>query len=96
MAMLDCIRPELIWIDGELRRGLEIVIGPDGVIASSMRRLVRSRMTGSRCCPVRECTQSCIPACVGGRGEFFDHPDSNFWSWREAMYELVQRWTGTP
>ena len=91
MAMLDCIRPEMIWIDGELRRGLEIVIGPDGVIASI------DETTG----PLTHDRIALLPGFVNahshafqralrGRGEFFDHPDSNFWSWREAMYELVQ------
>ena len=91
MAMLDRIRPEMIWIDGELRRGLEIVIGPDGVIASI------DETTG----PLTHDRIALLPGFVNahshafqralrGRGEFFDHPESNFWSWREAMYELVQ------
>ena len=96
MERLRCIRPELIWIDGSFRRGLEITIDSNGVI----------EMIGeSDQIPTHDHV-ALLPGFVNahshafqralrGRGEFFDHPDSNFWSWRQAMYRLVEELDAT-
>ncbi|MBG84292.1 MAG: formimidoylglutamate deiminase [Phycisphaerae bacterium] len=91
MSTLDCIRPEMAWVDGEFRRGLEIGIASDGVICSV--EATSESPTHGRIALLPGFVNAHSHAFqrgLRGRGERFDHPDSNFWSWRKAMYELVQ------
>ena len=34
MSSIECLRPEMVWVNGEFRRGLEIGIASDGTIHS--------------------------------------------------------------
>ena len=89
--MSGVIRPELAWVDGELRRGIEIGIDDGGLI----NRIVESDQ------PLTHSRTAILPGFVNahshafqralrGRGERFDRPEEDFWSWREAMYRLVE------
>lgn len=91
MSFMECLRPEMAWVDGEFRRGLEIGIASDGTIHSIEE--TSESPTHDRIAVLPGFVNAHSHAFqrgLRGRGERFDHPDSNFWSWRKAMYELVE------
>ena len=86
-------RPELAWVDGAFRAGIEIEVNGDTIAAV--------RPTEA---PVNEPDVAIMPGMVNahshafqrglrGQGEVFASVEDDFWSWREAMYELVDRLT---
>lgn len=85
------LRPELAWIDGAFRRGVEVRIGDDGRFGP-----VTVGCDG----PMTHPGTAVLPGFVNahshafqrglrGRGERFPGETEDFWSWREAMYGLV-------
>ncbi|HEX5758615.1 MAG TPA: formimidoylglutamate deiminase [Thermoanaerobaculia bacterium] len=88
------LQADLTWIDGAFLPGLQVHVAAGGRIAhvGALRhpptRLLRNR--------------ALLPGFVSahshafqrglrGRGETFPAGDGSFWSWREAMYDLVGR-----
>ena len=88
------VQADLTWLDGEFLSGFQVRVDRDGRIAEAGRldayptQLLRRR--------------ALLPGFVSahshafqrglrGRGETFPEGAGSFWSWREAMYELVGR-----
>ncbi len=88
------VQADLTWLDGEFLSGFQVRVDRDGRIAEAGRldayptQLLRRR--------------ALLPGFVSahshafqrglrGRGETFPAGAGSFWSWREAMYELVGR-----
>ncbi|MDP7030585.1 MAG: formimidoylglutamate deiminase [Phycisphaerales bacterium] len=91
--MSTVLRPRYAWIDGAFREGMEIELG-GGEIAA-----VRPTEAGPT-----DARTAVLPGFVNahshafqrglrGRGETFTNPADDFWSWREAMYGLVDTLT---
>jgi len=91
--MSELIRPGLAWIEGDFQSGIEIEV--EGEYIVDVRRTDR--------CPI-EPEVAMLPGFVNahshafqrglrGRGEVFTNPADDFWSWREAMYGLVETLT---
>ena len=91
--MTDLIRPALAWVDGAFRPGMEIEVAGDTIAAV--------RKTDAA---VEEPGVAVLPGFVNahshafqrglrGCGEVFSGLEDDFWSWREAMYALVDRLT---
>ena len=91
MSLQSTIRAELTWIDGELHRDLEVSIGEDGLIASIESTSQPPTHPRIALFPGFVNAHShAFQRALRGRGERFLKADEDFWSWREAMYELVQ------
>lgn len=85
------IEADLTWIDGELRPGIKVSV-KDGLIDrvgklddSTTRRLEdRILLPG-----FISAHSHAFQRALRGRGETFPAGEGSFWTWREAMYELV-------
>ena len=87
----ESIRAALTWIDGDFRRGIEVGIGDDGRIASVSETSEPPTHDRIALLPGFVNAHShAFQRALRGRGERFERPAENFWSWREAMYELVE------
>ncbi len=98
-------RPKVLEADLTLtpsgwERGVRVAVHPDGTIRSVDRGAASPAGTASP--PVRLAGKALIPGFVNahshafqrglrGRGESFPEGAGSFWSWREAMYSLVER-----
>ncbi|MEE2718893.1 MAG: formimidoylglutamate deiminase [Planctomycetota bacterium] len=91
------VQAELTWVDGCFRPGVEIVIGEAGRFES-----VVMDSAG----PPTHPGMAVLPGFVNahshsfqrglrGRGELFPGAAEDFWTWREAMYELVESMDAT-
>lgn len=103
-AAATAVEAELTWTGAGFARGLAIEIGADGRIAAVARAgTERYESTGGRA--LRLPRRALLPGFVSahshafqrglrGRGERFPPPSSgmagSFWTWREAMYGLVE------
>ncbi|MHC4992238.1 MAG: formimidoylglutamate deiminase [Planctomycetota bacterium] len=93
MSETQIIEADLTWIDDRFERGVRITTGADGMIASVDR--------GGPAPTLRLEDRAVVPGLVNahshafqrglrGRGETFPAGAGSFWTWREAMYELVE------
>jgi formimidoylglutamate deiminase len=86
------VEADLTWIDGRFERNASIFI--DG---GYFDRITRSgsvepthRLTGQALLPGFISAHShAFQRALRGRGEMFPKGEGSFWTWREAMYELV-------
>ena len=87
------IEAELIWTGRRFESGLQVVVGQDGRIEG---------VTTGRTPTDRHQRCALLPGFVNahshafqrglrGRGERFPAGSGDFWTWREAMYALVER-----
>ncbi len=95
--MTEILEAELTWIGGRFESGVRVVLGADGRIAEVGPAPDRSDA------PVRKLDdRALVPGLVNahshafqrglrGHGERFPAGAGSFWSWREAMYGLVER-----
>ena len=86
MSPLDSIRAELTWVDGSLQRGLEIGIDAEGRVESV--EPTTKPPTHDRVALLPGFVNShshAFQRALRGRGERFERPEEDFWSWREAM-----------
>ena len=91
--MSECIRPQLTWIDGAFREGCEIKVG-DGFITQVTDTTAPPTHPGEAWQPGFVNAHShAFQRGLRGRGETFTNPRDDFWSWREAMYSLVDTLT---
>jgi formimidoylglutamate deiminase len=97
------IEADFTWIDGELRAGMRIAV-KDGLIEAIGRpgdQAIDSLTARQPDRPVLKLRdQLLLPGFISahshafqralrGRGETFPKGEGSFWTWREAMYELV-------
>lgn len=91
--MNTIMRPALTWIDGDFQSGIEIEVRDSHIL--DVRTTEQSPTDSSL---------ALLPGFVNahshafqrglrGRGEVFTNPDDDFWSWRKAMYGLVETLT---
>jgi formimidoylglutamate deiminase len=91
--MTDVLRARLTWLDGDFRAGIEIETQGDGIVDVRKTDL-----------PPTDRNLAVLPGFVNahshafqrglrGRGEVFTNSADDFWSWREAMYALVDTLT---
>lgn len=102
MAWPEVIEADLTWIEGRFERGVRISIGADGRIAAIERQ---PGVHPSSSAPRRDLRRrALLPGFVNahshafqrglrGRGESFPAGAGDFFSWREAMYALVEQLT---
>lgn len=85
------IEADLTWIDGRFESGVQVSV-EKGVIAEVMRdRVADQRLSGAALLPGFVNAHShAFQRGLRGRGETFVAGAGSFWSWREAMYELVE------
>lgn len=87
------LRPALAWIDGDFQSGIEIEVRGDCIADVRVTDL-----------PPTDPSVALLPGFVNahshafqrglrGHGEVFTNPADDFWSWREAMYGLVETLT---
>jgi formimidoylglutamate deiminase len=95
-AGLTTIAAEFTWLAGRFERGVRLDVGADGRIA----RVTRSseppdrKLTGRALLPGFVNVHShAFQRALRGRGELFPPAMGDFWSWREAMYRLVEELT---
>lgn len=90
------IAAELTWLDGRFERGVRLHLGADGRIASIARTADAPdpALAGKALLPGFVNVHShAFQRALRGRGEVFPPAMGDFWSWREAMYRLVEEFT---
>jgi formimidoylglutamate deiminase len=97
------IEAELTWVDGAFAPGVRVEVDEDGRIAR-VSRAAEGRQGEDRDA-LRLPGRALVPGLVDahshafqrglrGRGESFPRGAGSFWTWREAMYGLVERLDG--
>jgi formiminoglutamate deiminase len=87
---MTVLRPELTWIDGAFRDGVEIHIEGDR-IAAVVPTSEEPTHDGMALLPGFVNAHShAFQLALRGRGEVFPSDAGSFWTWREAMYDLVE------
>src|SRR5215210_3433759 len=87
------IEADLVWTGRRFEPGLQVVVGDDGLIeAVAAGRTPTDRHQRSALLPGFVNTHShAFQRGLRGQGERFPAGSGDFWSWREAMYALVER-----
>ncbi len=94
------IEAELTWTGTRFERGVRVTVGDDGRIAAVAPAAAPGAGEGGGPAPLRLPGRALLPGFVDahshafqrglrGRGESFPAGAGSFWSWREAMYGLV-------
>jgi formimidoylglutamate deiminase len=95
----ETLEADLTWTGDAFERGVRVTVGGDGRIAA----VSRSGASADPAAPVRRLAgRALLPGFVDthshafqrglrGRGETFPAGAGSFWTWREAMYRLVER-----
>lgn len=94
MSVTQIIEADLVWTGTSFERDVRIAVNDDGVISSvgkfngaTTRRLERKALL-----PGFVNTHShAFQRGLRGWGETFSKGGGSFWTWREAMYDLVER-----
>ena len=93
MTAQKVIEADLTWTGRRFERGLQVVVGEDGRIEA---------VTTGRTATDRHARTALLPGFINahshafqrglrGQGERFPAGMGDFWTWREAMYALVER-----
>jgi formimidoylglutamate deiminase len=91
---MTVLEADLTWTGARFESGLQISIGDDGRIAElgALGRTPDRRLAGRALLPGFVIAHShAFQRGLRGRGETFPAGAGNFWTWREAMYDLVGR-----
>ena len=91
MAILEA---DLTWTGERFESGIQIAVGEDGRIAETgaLGRAAGVRLTGRALLPGFVSAHShAFQRGLRGHGETFPQGAGNFWTWRKAMYALVER-----
>lgn len=92
--MSEILEAELTWIGGRFERGVRVEIGADGRIlrAGKLAGEPATRLEGRALLPgFIDVHSHAFQRGLRGRGERFPRGQGDFWTWREAMYELVEQ-----
>jgi formimidoylglutamate deiminase len=90
----EVLEADLTWLDGAFRPGIRVAIGADGRIASVGEGggPATRRLDGLALLPGFVNAHShAFQRALRGSGERFPAGAGSFWTWREAMYQLVER-----
>jgi formimidoylglutamate deiminase len=96
-APLSCpqvVEPDWTWTGSRFESGVQVVVGADGRIAEvgRLRLLPTLRLTKAALVPGFVNAHShAFQRGLRGHGERFPAGSGSFWTWREAMYRLVER-----
>ena len=88
------LEADLTWVGSAFRSGLRVAVGADGRIASVGANGTRAtrRLKGVALLPGFVNAHShAFQRALRGSGESFPAGAGSFWTWREAMYALVER-----
>jgi formimidoylglutamate deiminase len=87
----EVIEADLTWIGDEFQRGVQVAIGDDGRIegVGKLDRKARRLHKQALLPGFISAHSHAFQRALRGRGETFPAGSGSFWSWREAMYELV-------
>ena len=91
---MGVIEADLTWTGNRFESGIQIAVGEGGRIAEvgSLGKNPDQRLTGRALLPGFVIAHShAFQRGLRGRGEIFPEGAGNFWTWREAMYDLVGR-----
>lgn len=94
MGDTQIIEADLTWVDGRFEADVKITVGSKGQIdAVGFSELTPTVRLGDRAIlpGMINAHSHAFQRGLRGRGETFDQGDGSFWSWREAMYGLVDR-----
>ncbi len=94
MRETQIIEADLTWVDGRFRPGVKITVGANGRIEAvgSLDATVSLRLKDRAILPgMINAHSHTFQRGLRGRGEQFPRGAGSFWSWREAMYELVNQ-----
>jgi formimidoylglutamate deiminase len=86
------LEAELTWTGARFESGVQIAIGPDGRIVSvgTSRQPGAERLAGVALLPgLVNAHSHAFQRGLRGQGERFPSGKGSFWTWREAMYDLV-------
>ncbi len=87
---MSIIRPELAWLGGAFRDGVEVQLDGDR-IAAVVPTADEPTHPGMALLPGFVNAHShAFQLSLRGRGEVFPTDQESFWTWREAMYDLVE------
>ena len=93
MTGREVLEADLTWTGGTMAAGIQVTVEPDGRIGrvGSLGLTPTRRLRGSVLLPGFINVHShAFQRGLRGRGERFPAGLGTFWSWREAMYELVE------
>ena len=88
------IEADLTWIEGRVESGLQVRVDTDGRIAEvgRLERRITNRLRDRALLPGFVNVHShAFQRGLRGKGERFPAGVGDFWTWREAMYALVER-----
>ena len=91
--MSQVVEADLTWTGSAFASGVQIAIDGDGSISNvgTLGRRPTTRLTGQAILPGFINTHShAFQRGLRGAGERFPGGAGDFWSWRDAMYELVE------
>lgn len=94
--MSQWIQPDLTLIDGQFKSGVGVEIGDDGRVRSigtPPTRVFRSMPRRALLPGFVNAHSHAFQRGLRGLGEYYPEGMGDFWSWREAMYDLVLRLT---
>ncbi|MGH7587606.1 MAG: formimidoylglutamate deiminase [Gemmatimonadota bacterium] len=90
---MSVVEADLIWTGDRFESGVQVAIDPDGWIEAVGRlgRPVDRRLAGRALLPgLVNAHSHALQRGLRGRGERFPEGGGSFWTWREAMYGLVE------
>jgi formiminoglutamate deiminase len=88
--MSGILRPALAWIDGDFQSGIEIEVRGEEIVAVRATDQAPSDQNLALLPGFVNAHSHAFQRGLRGRGEVFTNPTDDFWSWREAMYGLVE------
>jgi formiminoglutamate deiminase len=109
MSRAQTLEADLTWTGDRFERGVVLEIGSDGRIAEVLRPHERGARHAPERSSDRDIRRlrdrALLPGFINshshafqrglrGRGETFPHRSGSFWTWREAMYGLIERLDG--
>ena len=92
--VIEVVEADLTWTGEAFDPGIRVAIDDAGIIveASRSQRPVTRRLNGAALLPGFVNAHShAFQRGLRGHGEVFPAASGSFWSWREAMYSLVER-----